>query len=299
MGDIAIHSPPEKIVESQLDGRIQAIEDVLEADVVAFVGSILYGLEVVFRDQVEGMASSKDKKEKLVVILETDGGYIEVVERIAETLRFHYERIEFIVPDFAMSAGTVLVMSGDAIHMDYFSILGPIDPQVGHTDGKQVPALGYLAQYDKLVKKADKGDLNTAELTILVEKFDQAELYRYEEAKELSISLLEEWLTKYKFKDWKTAREKDQIITDELRKKRARTIARKLSDPKRWHSHGRGISMEVLRRDIELEIQDFRENDKLNDAIRVYYKLLRDYMRRLRHITVLHRRGNYVPLVRG
>lgn len=298
MFDMAIHSPPEKIVEGQLDERIQAIEAVLEADVIAFVGSILYGLEDVFRDQVEAIASREDKKEKLVVILETDGGYIEVVERIAETLRHHYDKVEFVVPNSAMSAGTVLVMSGDAIHMDYFSILGPIDPQVGHTNGKQVPALGYLAQYNKLIKKADEGTLNTAELTILIEKFDQAELYRYEEAQELSISLLEEWLTKYKFKNWKITHE-DQTVTDELRKDRARQIAKKLSNPELWHSHGRGISMEILRRDIELEIEDFGENNELNDAVRVYCKLLQDYMMRLRHVAVLHRRESYVPLTRG
>ena len=86
------------------------------------------------------------KKNKLAVILETDGGYIEVVERIVKTLRHHYNNVEFVVPNFAMSAGAVLVMSGDAIHMDYFSTLGPIDPQISNTSGKQVSALGYLIQ---------------------------------------------------------------------------------------------------------------------------------------------------------
>lgn len=122
----------------------------------------------------------------MIVILETEGGYIEVAQRIAETLRHHYKRVEFVVPNFAMSAGTVLVMSGDAIHMDYFSILGPIDPQVDNVNGQQVPALGYLVQYDRLLKKAQQGTLNTAEITFLIEKFDPAELYRYEQARELS-----------------------------------------------------------------------------------------------------------------
>lgn len=198
-----------------------------------------------------------------------------------------------------MSAGTVLVMSGDAIHMDYFSTLGPIDPQVAHANGRQVPALGYLAQYKKLIEKADQGTLNTAELTILIEKFDQAELYRYEQARKLSISLLEEWLVNYKFKDWDKTQERGRRVTNQLRKSRATMIARKLSNPDHWHSHGRGISMEVLRRDINLRIEDFGENNELNSAIRVYCKLLRDYMIRLRHAAVLHRRGSYVPLVQG
>ena len=272
----------------------------MAADVIAFVGSILSGIEEVFRDEVEAaVTSSVEKTGKIVVILETDGGYIEIAERIAKTLRHHYSRVEFVVPNFAMSAGTVLVMSGDAIHMDYFSILGPIDPQVGHADGRQVPALGYLAQYNKLIEKADQGTLNTAELTILIEKFDQAELDKYEKARKLSISLLQEWLVKYKFKDWNKTQEKGRGVTNQLRKSRATAIAKKLSNPDHWHSHGRGISMEVLRRDLKLRIEDFGENNDLRDVIRVYCKLMRDYMIRLRHRGVLHRRGSYVPFIQG
>lgn len=296
MTDIPIHSPPEKIVEGQLDEKIQAIEEAFDANVIAFVGSLLYGLEGFFRDQIEGIANDGAKKEKIIVILETSGGYIEVVQRIAETLRHHYAKVEFIVPNYAMSAGTVLVMSGDAIHMDYFSVLGPIDPQVEDDRGDLVPALGYLVQYERLLKKADDGTLNTAELSILIQKFDQAALYRYEQARELSISLLKEWLVKYKFENWKKTEGQGRRVTSRLRKSRATAIAKKLSDPDYWHSHGRGISMEVLRRDIRLRIEDFGQNKELSESIRVYCKLLRDYMIRLGNVSVLHRRENYVPL---
>lgn len=288
MTDIAIRTPPEKVVEAKLDDRILAIETVLNADVISFVGSILYGLDNAFRDEVERMASSETRKNNLVVILETEGGYIQVVERIVKTLRHHYNNVEFVVPNFAMSAGTVLVMSGDVIHMDYFSTLGPIDPQIRDMNGKQVPAVGYLIQYNRLIEKANKGTLNTAELAVLIEKFDQAQLYQYEEAQKLSISLLTEWLAKYKFKDWK--------VSNQKRKDRATKIAKQLSDPDLWHTHGRGIPMEVLRRDINLKIEDFGENSQLSAAIRVYCRLLQDYMTRLQHAAVLHRRGSYVPL---
>lgn len=297
MSDVSVHSPTEKIVQGELDGRIEAIEKTMSGDVITFVGSLLYGSETVFRDQVDGLATD-DRKEKLIVILETDGGYIEVVQRIADTLRYHYKRVEFVVPNFAMSAGTVLVMSGDAIHMDYFSILGPIDPQVNNVNGKLVPALGYLIQYDRLLKKAEQRNLNTAEITFLIEKFDPAELYRYEQARELSISLLKEWLVKYKFKDWNKTEARGIPVTQLLRRQRAAAIARKLSRSDYWHSHGRGISMDVLRRDLNLRIDDFGQNHKLSETIRLYDKLLRDYMVLWRHSSVLHRRGSYVPLGR-
>lgn len=180
--------------------------------------------------------------------------------------------------------------------MDYFSILGPIDPQVDNVNGKQVPALGYLVQYERLLKKAQRGTLSAAEITFLIEKFDPAELYRYEQARELSISLLKEWLVQYKFKNWKSTETRGIVVTPRLRRLRATAIARKLSRSDYWHSHGRGISMEVLRRDLNLRIDDFGKDHTLSENIRLYDKLLRDYMALLRHSSVLHRRGSYVPL---
>ena len=180
------------------------------------------------------------------------------------------------MPAYAMSAGTVLVMSGDKVHMDNFSILGPIDPQVGDASGKQIRALGYLIRYKKLIDKAENGRLNTAEITVLIEKFGQAVLYRYEKARELSIRLLTEWLVNCKFKDWKKTQDKGRKVNDQLRRRRARAIAQKLSDPDIWHSHSGGISMEVLRQDIKLEIDDFEKDSELNQALRVYCRLLRN-----------------------
>ena len=53
--------------------------------------------------------------------------------------------------------------------------------------------------------------------------------------------------------------------------------------------------MEVLRRDLNLRIEDFGENEARKNNIRVYCKLLRDYMLRLGHPAALHRRGSYAP----
>lgn len=182
-------------------------------------------------------------------MLETTGGFVEVAKRIAETLRKHYGLIEFIVPNYAFSAGTILVMSGDAIHMDYYSVLGPIDPQVQRPGGGQmIPALGYLVQYERLMQLSKKRKLTSAEITYLVEKFDPAELYRYEQARELSITLLKEWLVKYKFKNWKKTKTRKINVTKAMKTRRASEIAKKLNKTEKWHSHGHGISMEILKK---------------------------------------------------
>ena len=62
MSDVSVHSPTEKIVQGELDGRIEAIENTMSGDVMTFVGSLLYGFETVFRDEVEGIATD-DRKE--------------------------------------------------------------------------------------------------------------------------------------------------------------------------------------------------------------------------------------------
>ena len=287
------HTVPEKLIEDQLAGHLSEIETVLDADALTFIGPIVYGADDFIRDEIEAITP---KRPRLAFMLETTGGYIEVAQRIADTLRHHYGHVEFIVPNFAMSAGTVLVMSGDSIYMDYYSILGPIDPQVERSGRAMVPALGYLEQYERLIKKAQKGIITTAEISYLIHHFDPAELYNYEQARELSISLLKEWLVRYKFKNWTKTATRGIEVTSRMREKRADDIAKLLNNIQHWHSHGRGISLEVVRRDLRLQVEDFGERPELGGKIRAYYKLLQGYMMRRAHEIVLHRRGRYLSI---
>ena len=126
-------------------------------------------------------------------------------------------------------------MSGDAIYMDYYSRLGPIDPQVENASGRMVPALGYLIQWERLLKKANDGNITLPEIQLIVSGFDQAELYQYEQARELSIALLQEWLVKYKFKNWIHTETRGIAVTNTRRRRRAVQIASILNDPDRWH----------------------------------------------------------------
>ncbi|MCC6175480.1 MAG: serine dehydrogenasease [Chloroflexi bacterium] len=281
-----------RIIERQLDERIEAVAEAWDRDVIAYLGPMFAPADDAIKDAIEAMAP---RREGLLFILETGGGHITTAERIARILRHHYPRVEFAVPTYAMSAGTVLVMSGDAIHMDYASTLGPIDPQVRNRAEQWVPALGYLEQYNRLIQKSADGTLTTAELAYLIENFDPAELYQYEQERELSIALLEEWLAKYKFQNWTTTATRKMPVTDEMRIQRARGIAEKLNDMKLWHSHSRGIPMEMLRRELNLLIDDFGARPDVAQPMHDYFRLLQDYRMRLGHLTfVMHRRTEYV-----
>jgi ClpP class serine protease len=154
------------IVEQQLASHLKSIERELGADVLTYVGPILHGSDDRIKDAVEEL---RRRKNRLVFILETNGGFAEVTRRISDALRHHYQSVDFLIPSHAMSAGTILAMSGDSIWMNYYSVLGPIDPQVPSQDGRRlIPALGSLIRYEELLAKANAGNAGAGDLEILL-----------------------------------------------------------------------------------------------------------------------------------
>jgi hypothetical protein len=262
-------------IREKMVALIEDLEAKLAADVVGIFGPILGGLEHRTRVAIESLET---RRSKVVVVLHTGGGSIEVTERIVGVLRHHYAEVTFLVPDVALSAGTILAMSGDAIMMDYFACLGPIDPQV-EREGKLVPALSYLEQYDRLVAKSQQGALTTAELALL-NKLDLAELHSFEQAREMTIDLLVAWLARFKFKDWTQSQSRGTPVTQAIREQRARESAHALNDHRRWRSHGRGIPMRVLQEDLKLRIDDFGANAALARSVREYYSFVVNCMSR-------------------
>ncbi len=281
-------------IESELARRLVILSDLLEADMLAIQGLMGSGLDDIVHRVMEDDAW-KTKGRKIGIVLTTDGGYVEVVHRIAETIRHHYSDVSFIVPDHAYSAGTILVMSGDRIFMDYYSRLGPIDPQV-ETGGKFVPALGYLKKWERLLQKAQDGTITVAEIQLMLQSFDQAELYMFEQARELSVELLKEWLAKYKFKTWTRTETHGSPVTDEMRSQRAEEIARKLNETERWHSHGYGISLEILQEELQLKIEDYGRQEDLKEAITAYHSLFEDFAHRNRLSGAIHVAGKFIPV---
>jgi hypothetical protein len=246
----------------------EALERELSADVVGVFGPILMGVEHRVRTAIEKLPT---RRPKLAIVLQTGGGSIEVAERIVNVSRHYYpNEVVFVVPDVALSAGTVLAMSGDAILMDHFSVLGPIDPQI-ERDGKLVPALSDLEQFERLVNKSAQGLLTTAEIALL-NKLDLAELHYFEQAKALTIDLLVAWLAKYKFKNWAVTQTRQMPVTSQIREQRAREIAEALNNHQRWRVHGRGIPMRTLIDELNLIVDDFGANAALAAAIREYHE---------------------------
>ena len=257
-----------------LNQDLSRLENILQADLLTIFGPILPGLEKIVKESIERIQNHRDR---IVIVLDTVGGIVEVVERMVTVIRHHYNEVYFLVPDRAMSAGTVFVMAGDQIFMNYFSCLGPIDPQI-EKDGKFVPAMSYLNQYQRLYEKAESGQLNAAEL-ILLNNFDAGELYQFEQVRLLSQDLLTKWLSTYKFRDLNTHNSTGNPVTPEEKRKRAEEIARVLSDYERWRSHGRTISRDTLSSDpICLKIEKIEDSPSLSLDIDYYFRSLEYYM---------------------
>lgn len=283
-----MNTPIDNAIKDMLNKSLKDLETVLDSDVLCYYGPIANGNENAVLQIVEDLAHDPNKKEQLAVLLTTTGGSAMAVERYVNIIRQHYNKVIFIVPDYAYSAGTIFCMSGDEIWMDYFSVLGPIDPQVPNKEGRFVPALGYLDKVNELIAKAQNGTLTQAEFLILKD-FDLAELRQYEQARELTISLLEKWLVKYKFKNWNIHNFNGQPVTAAEKRKRAKDIADKLGNNNIWKSHGRPINIEALE-NLKLQIKDFSDMQVERNAIRKYYNLLREFCSKYNMQMFIHTR---------
>ena len=277
--------PVDRRVKADLDNGLRSMEDDLSADMVAFAGPILPGHEMRLRDALDALPS---RRGSVAVILDTPGGIVEVVERIVTVIRSRYQEVIVIVPDRAMSAGTIFALSADRIMMDDLSCLGPIDPQI-EKDGKLVPALSYLNQFERLNEKAKHDELTTAEYALL-NKLDLGDLYQFDQARALSNELLVKWLSTFKFKNWHETETRKKSVSPKMKKDRANKIAELLNDPERWHSHGRAIDRETLRDEVNLKIDALEEHEKLYRHLRGYFDLLKDFIRREDVISFIHSR---------
>lgn len=275
--------------------RLKAIEGCLKTDAIFFFGLIEPAIKNPFWDMIEKLKSNpvEENRKTISVILQTPGSSAEIVEKLVEILRHHYDSVNFVIPDYAISAGTLFALSGDKLYMDYSSSIGPIDPQV--YNGTWVSALGYLGQVGKMIRKSAEGKLPEVDV-LMIKGQDLALLNKYEQARDLTKTLLNEWLTQYKFRDWTKHRsnpgKKGQPVKDAEKKERSEEIAEILSNNKIWHSYERQISPKTLQTMLRLDIEDLAQRD-LQAKVRRYTEFVTPYLTPyvIRHGTFLHSRN--------
>ncbi|MGD8185267.1 SDH family Clp fold serine proteinase [Pseudomonas aeruginosa] len=186
----------------------------------------------------------------LDLILHTPGGDIAAAESLVDYLHQLFgPDIRVIVPQLAMSAGTMIACSAASIVMGKQSSLGPIDPQI-----QNVPAIGVLAELDKAAADL-KEDPSKLELwRMIIGKYHPTLVVSCEQAVKWAKEFVENSLKTVMFSGHNDAEEK------------AKAIVEYLSDFDSTRHHSRHININRCK-EIGLRIEQMEDDDSLQDLI--------------------------------
>lgn len=200
-----------------------------------------------FMNAIKGMDCSKG----LDLVLHTPGGFPVAAEAIIKYLRSKFGKdIRVIVPQLAMSAGTMMACSGKAIVMGKHSSLGPIDPQFNG-----IPAYNIMKEYEQAKEDLVKHPEHVNYWALIIQKYPAAFLKTAIDAIALSGKLLEEWLGSCMFDNQNPKHV--PII---------KNIVNKLNDHSDSINHGRHFDISFCR-DIGLKIIELESDQKLQNAV--------------------------------
>ena len=150
-----------------------------------------------FMEAIHGL-----KGDQLDLLLHTGGGSAEAADAIVSYLRQKFKNIRIIIPQAAISAGTMLACSSDEIVMGKHSFIGPIDPQfiLQTSVGIQaVPAHAIIEQFEKAQKEiGDNPKLLNSWLPML-SQYGPALLIQCKNQIEFGQQLVESWLKSFMF----------------------------------------------------------------------------------------------------
>jgi ATP-dependent protease ClpP protease subunit len=185
---------------------------------------------VPFVDLLHNVPPGKD----LDLLLHTGGGDIDAAEKLISMVRNKVGAaiLRIIVPDFAKSAGTLMVLGADFVVMSDTSELGPIDPQIILSDGNgnriRHSVQSYLDAYDQHTATLQK-DPGNVSAQIMLGKLDPATVRLFQAVKARAQRFAETQLQRGMLRDgsgnWSQA-------------------AAELLDTTRWLSHAQMISWE-------------------------------------------------------
>jgi len=199
-----------------------------------------------FMDVVHGM----DRSKGLDLILHTPGGGITATERIVEYLRDVFDgNIRCVVPQMAMSAGTMIACATQEILMGRQSCLGPIDPQYCG-----VPCHGVVEEFEQAAKEIKSDPSRLGVWRPVIEKYRPTFIGECQKAIELSEELVQKWLRTGMFKG-----EADAL-------KKAKVVVSQLGSHKGTKTHDRHISASDAAK-FGLKITMIEKIQELQDAI--------------------------------
>lgn len=188
----------------------------------------------------------------LDLILHTPGGEMAVVESIVGYLRSMFgTNIRAIVPQIAMSGGTVIACACKEIIMGKHSSLGPIDP---HFSG--ISAHGIVEEFNRAKKEVKKDGTTVPIWQQILSRYQPAFIGDCEKAIEWCNELTGNFLQTGMFAETDSS----------LRVKTVSAVVDSLGDHAITKSHSRRLSIDQCR-EIGLEIVPLEKDPKLQDAV--------------------------------
>ncbi len=157
--------------------------------------------------------------------------------------------IRAIVPQIAMSAGTVIACSCKEILMGKQSNLGPIDPQV-----RGVPAQGVIREFKRAIREIKNDPHRMAVWQAIIGKYHPTFVGQCSNAIRWSNDFVREQLTKVMFAGEANASNKSA------------RIAKELADYRKHKTHGKHIHTDECKK-IGLRIFEIEGDQKLQDLV--------------------------------
>lgn len=193
-----------------------------------------------------------DRKLGLDIILHTPGGDVAATESLIDYLHSLYKgNIRAIIPQMAMSGGTLIALSCKSIVMGRQSSLGPIDPQIGG-----MPAQGILEEFALAAKEIDDDPNRIPLWQPIIGKYWPTLITSCRHAIDWSDDLLHRYLSACMYADDEDAERKGKI----------QKIADALGKQSTSKSHNRHISQEMAI-SLGLNIERLENDQKFQDIV--------------------------------
>ena len=194
---------------------------------------------------------SIDKTKGVDLFLHTPGGSISAAEAIVNYLRSIFgDNIRVIIPQIAMSAGTMIACCGKEIVMGKQSSLGPTDPQL-----RGLPAHGVIEEFDQAMDEVLKDHDKILLWREIISKYHPTFLGDCKKAIKLSSDLVVNWLETGMF-----AHEKD---SHKISKK---IVTKYFNNHSQSKTHDRHFNYTTCK-SFGLKIVDMESDPKWQDLI--------------------------------
>ena len=194
-----------------------------------------------------------DRSKGLDLILHTPGGDLAAAESIVDYLKTMFgHEIRAIVPQIAMSAGTMIACSCSTIIMGKQSNLGPIDPQF-----RGIPASGVLEEFKRAMEEVKADPKKIPVWQAIIGKYHPTFIGECEKAVKWSEQIVTQWLVE------------NMLKAEDKKDEKAASIVAALSDHGEMMSHARHISTaNCLRLGLKIEqLEDIQKEQSFQDCI--------------------------------